>query len=262
MQDTVWIHGAALNAGTWLPRPAGLCVDLPGHGAAARVAGPSVGRYADAVAEALPDRFALVGHSLGAMVAMTLAARYPDRCRGLVLVDPPLRIPLGPLLRYGPTLARITARVPGPKGIAALMALRVERPAGRPVVRQAIGAMTRKGIRDAMIAAVTFDGHALLPALSMPTLALLGQRSLLTNAATAKALQTGLPQGTVETWDTGHMIPFDRPDAFFARVAAFLGDPTAPAAERAGRGHSKPAFASCLRPIRGAICLNSRGSSR
>ncbi|SMY06249.1 alpha/beta fold hydrolase [Flavimaricola marinus] len=224
MDDTIWIHGAALNSGTWQPAPPGRCIDLPGHGAAARIADPTVGHFADAVAADLPERFALVGHSLGAMVCIELAARMPERCRALVLVDPPLRMPLGLLRRHGSTLARIVTRVPGPRGIAALMALRVERRSERPRVRQAIGAMSREGLCDAICAAAAFDGRAHLTGLTMPTLALLGKRSVLTGPRTAATLRRDLPQGTVETWDTGHMIPFDAPDAFFARVSGFLGE--------------------------------------
>lgn len=37
---------------------------------------------------ALPQPFVLVGHSLGALLAYVYAASHPDRCAGLVLIDP------------------------------------------------------------------------------------------------------------------------------------------------------------------------------
>lgn len=218
MHQTVWIHGAALGGHTWAPQPLGLVPDLPGHNAAARLQTPTVRAYAKALEPTLPAQFTMVGHSLGGMIAMDIAARMPERCRALVLVDPPLRMPLWVLRRYGRVFARIAARVPGPKGIAALMALRVERPASRPLVKSAIGSMTRGGLRDAMIASVGFDGRALIPKLAMPTLVLLGKRSLLTGPRTARTFKAGLPNGTVETWESGHMIPFDLPEQFFKRV--------------------------------------------
>lgn len=70
--------------------------------------------------------------------------------------------------------------------------------------------------------ALLFDRAELLPRLTMPTLALLGKRSVLTGRKTAQELRDGLPQGTVEIWDTGHMIPFDAPEDFYERVDAFL----------------------------------------
>jgi pimeloyl-ACP methyl ester carboxylesterase len=69
-----------------------LAVDLRGRGATGRVGGP-VGipaHSADLVAlmdrEGL-DRVAFVGHSLGAMIGVYLAANHPDRLSRLVLVD-------------------------------------------------------------------------------------------------------------------------------------------------------------------------------
>lgn len=222
MRPTVWLHGAALHGGTWVPTPEGLCPDLPGHRGAPAAAEVSVRGYADAVLAQMPEHFRLVGHSLGAMVAIDIAARYPQRCSALVLVDPPLRLPLAWMPGQGSFLAPLVSRVPGPRGIGRMMALRVERPANRPLVRQAIAAMTRAGLRDAMLAALRFDGADLLPQLSMPTLALLGKRSVLTGRRTAAQLEQGLPQGIVEVWDTGHMIPFDAPEAFYGRVEAFF----------------------------------------
>lgn len=225
MTTTIWIHGAALHGGTWQPPPIGRHVDLPGHRQAPLISDPSVERYADTLIPGLPDQFTLVGHSLGAMVAMDIGSRLPDRCKALVLVDPPLRMPLWMLRRYGPIFARIASKVPGPKGIAAMMALRVERPSGRPMVKAAIGSMSALGLRDAMIAAAGFDGRDLLGKLTMPTLAILGKRSVLTGPRTAKTLRRDLPMGTVEIWDTGHMIPFDKPEAFYDRTRLFLSQP-------------------------------------
>ena len=226
LTQTVWLHGAALHSGTWVPTPSGLCLDLPGHQGTPAADEISVRGYADALLPKLPQHFSLVGHSLGAMVAMDLASRHPARCKALVLVDPPLRFPLAWLPGQGAFLGSLVARVPGPRGVGALMALRVERKRNRPLVRQAISAMTREGLRDAMVAALRFQGAALLPRLTMPTLALLGKRSALTSRQSAQLLREGLPQGTVEIWNTGHMIPFDAPEDFYARVNAFLADRT------------------------------------
>ena len=69
-----------------------LVADLRGRGATGRVEGPAgiPAHTADLVAlmdgEGL-DRVAFVGHSLGAMIGVNLAAHHPDRVSGLVLVD-------------------------------------------------------------------------------------------------------------------------------------------------------------------------------
>jgi pimeloyl-ACP methyl ester carboxylesterase len=66
--------------------------DLPGHGASPRT-GPeqTIKALADAVERSLADEPVdlLVGHSLGAVVALELAARAPDRAHRLVIEEPP-----------------------------------------------------------------------------------------------------------------------------------------------------------------------------
>ena len=49
MIQTVWLHGAALNGGPWVPRPEGLCLDLPGHGPAPPAKEVSVHGFAEAL---------------------------------------------------------------------------------------------------------------------------------------------------------------------------------------------------------------------
>lgn len=84
----VLLHGLAGNAEVWhglealLPdRWDGgwLAVDLPGHGRSPRAAAYGFADHADAVAAVLPvDReVTVLGHSMGGMVGLALAARHP-----------------------------------------------------------------------------------------------------------------------------------------------------------------------------------------
>jgi pimeloyl-ACP methyl ester carboxylesterase len=92
----VFLHGTVLSGAAWTPQVAALgdafhCLtpDLPGHGTAAD-APFTVDLAAERVAE-LIDREAhdgraiLVGLSLGGYVAMTVAARWPERVAGLAI---------------------------------------------------------------------------------------------------------------------------------------------------------------------------------
>jgi pimeloyl-ACP methyl ester carboxylesterase len=72
-----------------------LRVDLRGHGGSETRRGLSLERWCGDLA-ALLDReqrkdVLLIGHSLGAQVALHFAARYPARTRALVLIDPVFR---------------------------------------------------------------------------------------------------------------------------------------------------------------------------
>lgn len=65
-------------------------VDLPNHGESAWTDRIDYEQMADAIAERLrgiAERIALVGHSMGGKVAMTLALRHPDLVERLVAVD-------------------------------------------------------------------------------------------------------------------------------------------------------------------------------
>jgi pimeloyl-ACP methyl ester carboxylesterase len=92
----VFLHGTRLSAGMWAAQQAALsgtfrtiAMDLPGH--ASRAGDPfTLEGAVDAVAAAIRDESAdgraiVVGLSLGGYVAMAVAAREPDRVRGLVL---------------------------------------------------------------------------------------------------------------------------------------------------------------------------------
>jgi pimeloyl-ACP methyl ester carboxylesterase len=98
-EPLVLVHGLGGAASNWTLLAPGLAErrrvlvpDLPGHGGS----GPppheaDLGTYADLVAELLEGQEAtpavVVGHSMGGLVAMRLAARRPDLVRALVLFE-------------------------------------------------------------------------------------------------------------------------------------------------------------------------------
>lgn len=67
-----------------------LALDLPGHGRSAGTPLPSIEDMADWVVEVLQtaglDDAAIVGHSMGSLVALDAAARHPDRVRAIAMV--------------------------------------------------------------------------------------------------------------------------------------------------------------------------------
>ena len=64
-----------------------LVPELPGHGGSSPLPAPAetLDPYADRLVAVLDDPAVLVGHSLGAVVALRAAGRHPDAVRGLVL---------------------------------------------------------------------------------------------------------------------------------------------------------------------------------
>jgi pimeloyl-ACP methyl ester carboxylesterase len=104
-QMVVAVHGITASALAWpvvaraLP-PGWMLVapDLRGRGASADLPGPyGLDRHADdiyALAHARGDQVVLVGHSMGAYVALLAAAAHPHLFSRLILVDGGLTLPL------------------------------------------------------------------------------------------------------------------------------------------------------------------------
>ncbi len=88
----VLLHGWGLSSAVWAPLTAQLSSDLtiftpdlPGHGTAP-AAGETLAEWAVAVTPALPDGATVVGWSLGAQLALHLAAHAPRKVARLVLI--------------------------------------------------------------------------------------------------------------------------------------------------------------------------------
>ena len=96
----VLVHGLSSYLGFWeyqLPvfaeRYRVIALDLPGYGASGRPDAPMTPPwYAEVVADWMTavgvERAAVVGHSMGGQIAMTLALEHPERVEALVLAAP------------------------------------------------------------------------------------------------------------------------------------------------------------------------------
>ena len=97
-RSVVFVHGAGLDHSWWglQSRYFGyhgfnvLAVDLPAHGRSEGPALTSIGEMADWVAKVLDARkiksAALVGHSMGSLIALEFAARYPRVAERIALI--------------------------------------------------------------------------------------------------------------------------------------------------------------------------------
>ncbi|TLS68553.1 alpha/beta fold hydrolase [Mariprofundus erugo] len=99
----VFLHGWAQSRQVWFQQracfPDGLFLNLPGHGGAPDVDAEA---WVDVLAEQLPDEACtLVGWSLGGMLAMALAERFPDKVASMALIATTPRFRVGDGWLYG-----------------------------------------------------------------------------------------------------------------------------------------------------------------
>ena len=259
-EPLVLMHGLATTRSIWrhvAPRLARshrvVTLDVPGFGASPPTGpGFALDEVADAILGGLrgagvDEPFALVGHSMGGALALTLAARSPDSVRCLVLVSPAGLRPLPALAAEG-LGALAAAYIPLRRAAAPLAAVGWGRrmlmtggvvdgaalPAAE--VRALLAASSEaKRTRQALRAVVEADLRALLRDLPLPVGGIWGEGDRVIppgGAATVMALR---PAATCEVVaDAGHISMIERPEAFveaLERVLAAIG-PSSPSGER------------------------------
>lgn len=91
----VLLHGVGLRAEAWNAqidmlkgRFRIIAPDMPGHGESVAFAHQgTLADYSDAIAEAADGPFCVLGHSMGAMIALDLAIRFPEKIRGVIALN-------------------------------------------------------------------------------------------------------------------------------------------------------------------------------
>ena len=110
LETVVFIHGTGQDHTIWvLPTryfarhgKNVLAIDLPGHGRSGGAPLETIEDMADWIVAVLDaaglSRAALVGHSLGSLVALAGAARHPERVRAIALVSTTVPMPVSEFL--------------------------------------------------------------------------------------------------------------------------------------------------------------------
>lgn len=249
----VLIHGLGASTYTWRYNIDGLArdfrvvaVDLLGFGHSQRLADAdySLTGHARRLALLLErlgiDQAVIVGHSLGGLVALHFAERYPQRVRGLVLVAPatPREAQMLAWARYVAALRPFfyafgyQSRAVRRRVLATLYA----DPAvvSDEVVEQYLGLARFKGHQEALarlIRGVARDPALDLTRFAVPVLLLWGERDRLVPPQRARWLLARLPAARfVKVPRAGHMLPEEQPDEFNRLVAAFAAREAAPVA--------------------------------
>lgn len=238
----VFIHGAGLDHTVWTlfnryyARNGfnSIAVDLPGHGRSGGEPPPSIEASARWLLEFIHalnmEQAALVGHSMGALVALEAAAQHRARVRKLALLGAAAAIPVNDLLLdsaaaddhhalelltgwgYGRRAHYGGHRMPGIWMCGGGL---------RTLERAAAGVL-----HTDLVATNGYDGgEAAAASLACPALVVIGERDLMTPAKRGAALAGLMADATtVVIPKAGHIMLDEAPDETLDALRDFLGE--------------------------------------
>ena len=232
------VHGYCQSSAYWVPTldrlaragVRGLAPDLPGFGASARLPGPyTMEAYADGLAALLDarglDQIALVGGSMGGVVAQHFALRHSARLARLLLVatggvmgDPAAGLARADVVAASPWDAAAVEPVvagffrvpPSSERLAELrrIALMASHAAAVEAARSNAGSRTLERLGE----------------IRVPTLIIQGRHDRARTPEHGAAMRDRMPGSRLEVLEgSGHTPQLEEPEAFHAIALPFLG---------------------------------------
>jgi pimeloyl-ACP methyl ester carboxylesterase len=240
LPTVVLIHGAEHDHCVWVLQSrylahhgrSVLAVDLPGHG---RSAGPplrSVEAMADWIVALLnaagAPKAALVGHSMGSLIAVECAARHPERISKIALVGTAFPMRVSPELLEATLNAEPLAQDMVNIWSHSSYAQYPSNPGpGFWVMGENLRLMQRQkpGVMHVDFAACNDYANGVQAAakVACPALLVLGKRDVMTPPRATRELTAALGDArTVEIPGSGHALMAEKPDEVLDALAAFL----------------------------------------
>ena len=235
----VFLHGAGFDHTVWalLTRwfahrgYSVLAPDLPGHGHSSGEHLGSVGAMADWTS-ALIDasgagKAAIVGHSMGALIAVETAARHPRKVSALALISVAAAMPVSKALLAAAAAddyAAIEMVTIWGKGRRAVLGGSLA--PGTWMLGTAARTMerARPGVlfKDLSACNEYRDGRASAAKVKGPVTVVLGERDLMTPAKGGLELAAAIPNAKVTVLkEAGHMLMGERPDEVLHAIRDF-----------------------------------------
>lgn len=243
----VLLHGWGMHSGVWAafiplltPHVHVRCIDLPGCGRSAGLSLPStLVSLAELMIEAMPAQAILVGWSLGGLLAMAMAANYPQQVSHLALMaaspcfvqrdDWPCAMPPAVFEQFTQDIAQNAEQ-----GLKRFMALQCH---GSPSQKQDFRFLQACAAQQSMPSAAALmqgldwlkgtDGRPWLKKLAMPAHVLLGEHDALVPVSAAPAFNVLRPSATVSVVPGAAHVPFlSHPQACRDALLQWIGRPS------------------------------------
>lgn len=229
----VFLHGAGVDNLLWEPQIAAftdsyrvISLNLPGHGKVPAV--ESVEDMADYVRAMLNERgitrYSVIGLSLGGMVALDIARRWPDEVVRLAMIESVPRVTDNRLVLALARGVLLLMRLIG-RWLFALMPARVmgaETAESARYFKPALAKMSAANTYVVQRAALAYDGRPHLPDLKMPVLVMVGEKNTATHKS-AKDIAEAITQcESVIIPGAGHIANLDAPEFVNQALKSFL----------------------------------------
>ena len=235
----VFVHGAAFDHSVWQWQSrylahhghTVLAADLPGHGRSPGTPRASIGEMADWVAalveSAALENAAVVGHSMGSLVALETALRHPARVSKLALVGASAPMPVGEAFiaaARDDSPAALDMEVTWGHSRGVLLAASPVPGASLFGASRALNSRAHAGVLHADLGACQRYAPSVeaIRALKVPTLVVAGRRDQMTPMKAGKALAAEIPGAKFAALDAGHSMMAEAPRELLALLRDFL----------------------------------------
>lgn len=239
MINLVLIHGWGCDSSTWQPLLPALekiaqvsALDLPGFGAAQTARDFLLPEVLDYLAQRIPDGSVVMGWSLGGMLAVQLAAKFPHKVRALITLaanakfvaneEYPSAMPAAVNQEFNAAFAS------DPLGTLKLFSGLIAQGDSNErqllkTARQKIPAEVAPQWLQALELLRVLDNRAALANISQPCLHLLAERDALVPASAAKALALINPDHKIVILpQAAHILHWSKTDAVGEQIELFL----------------------------------------
>jgi pimeloyl-ACP methyl ester carboxylesterase len=236
----LFVHGAGMDHSVW-PLQArhfayrgwnALALDLPGHGRSAgelRTSVPALADWLWGLIKALDVvQVHLVGHSMGALISLELAARHRRKIAGIALLGAAPRMPVHPALLAAAAKAEpLAAELICDWGFGPSGHLGGHKAPGSWMLGHALRLLSESAgprLHADLIACNAYQaGLEAAARVRCPTLIVAGAADRLTPAREAAKLAAAIKDAQLATLpDCGHMMMVEQPDATLDALVGFL----------------------------------------
>jgi pimeloyl-ACP methyl ester carboxylesterase len=226
------LHGVGLRAEAWAPQiealaRAGFSViapDMLGHGGSAAPKGKALSDYVAPLSEILDRPTVVIGHSMGAMLALELASSRPETIRGVVAMNAIFR-------RSDSAKRAVQARadaldgqtVPDPSETLTRWFGQADSPA-RAACRRWLSLVDPQGYKSAYSVFAHSDGPSdqALANIACPALFLTGADEPNSTPEMSQTMAARVKNGRAEVIDgAAHMVPMTHSDTVNAQLVRF-----------------------------------------